>query len=210
VSDDETDEVSETARFTLHEAPHRIALADLPLSPKKVFVAATKMGWDVRAWLSTGEFAPVLYKSTSKASDKKKHSIGEELYEGFLAGLYVVEARDPETRAVGFQATFLGKTYFSGKAKVGGSFEAARVADPVGIPHLLSATYKAIPVTKAKFETERSFNDRVMASSDMAKRQLGYNDGTYFYSTTHLFTTSGEFDAWLAEWRSFTQRETNV
>ena len=207
VNDWEDEEVSETA-FTITEPNHRIEPADLPQSPRKLFKTVEEMGWEARAWLVVGDKAPTLYMAPSADGI---HSIGDVLYDGYTARLYVVEARDPETRAIGFRAHFVGKQYADGRKAPAGGFDYAYIADPVGIPQLLTVTYKPIKQLPGKFETEKSFKSRVAEAKEMTDRMSNaHNDRAYYFSRFPIFRAAGQLDAWLAEWASFTNREITI
>ena len=193
-----SDEVSETAAFTLIEPPKRIGVSDLPQSPKSTFTAATNCGWEVHAWLSIGEVAPTLYVSNTDA-----HSAGEVYLDGYTARMFTVEARDPDL-PIGFQAHYLGKVYANGRKAGLGSFDYALVVDPVGVPRELRAKYKPIKQDRGKYETAKSFQRRVTDAQKVADEMTAsYNDGSVDFQHRPMFTVAREFDSWLAEWRSF-------
>lgn len=196
-----TDEPLEVeAEFILVTPPIRIELADLPLSPRKIFKAAEALGWEAHAWLATGWVPPTYY-----ARNENGHTTTDEKSESYGVNLFTVEARDPASREVGFQAHFTGKTYQSDKKNTLGSFTSARIKDPVGIPRPARFEYSAITQTRGKFETEASINKRRASAQAAADNQNGtYNDGAWVWPTTFNFNTAGELDAWLAEWKGFT------
>lgn len=203
------EEEEATEKFTLTEPMRRVGLADLPASPKSTHKAATALGWSVQAWLTVGEIAPVLF-----IANTEKNAAGSVRFEGYTARYFTVEARDP-LMPLGFRATFLGKEYAAatGRKPVGGSFDSALVVDPIGIIQPLSATYKAIPQTRDKYETEASINRRRSDAQKMADNQTAqYNDGAVVFSRHNLLTTTGAFNSWLAEWQSFiiTGKKTNA
>jgi len=193
--------------FTLTKPMHRIELADLPASAKSIYKAAKALGWSVQSWLSVGEVAPVLY-----IANTEKNAAGSVRFDGYTARTFTVEARDP-LMPIGFRASFLGKEYSNGRKGVGGSFDSAMTVDPIGIPHVLSATYKAIPQTRDKYETEASINRRRADAQKLAdEMDAAYNDGSVVFVKHNLLTTTGAFTAWLAEWQSFiiTGKKTNA
>lgn len=186
-------EVSETK-------PVRIGLSDLPLSPRKAFKAATAMNWLISAWFSTAAIAPVLFTSSDPATGR---SVGDLKSEGYTERLFVIEGRDPNL-PIGFQAQYLGKDYEGARASVAGSFSSAVVIDPVGLPRELHAKYKAIPVHRGKFETEASYQNNLKRANLMAEQQNSdYNDHAIIFNNKRMFNKAGDFDAWLAEWKSF-------
>lgn len=198
--------VSETA-FTLTSPPERLAsLADVPQSPAKVFkMVRDVLHWDVVAWISAGRFAPTLYVSNSDG-----HSVGDVLYPGYDATIYCVEARDPETRAIGFQAFYMGKFYGEGdKRNSKGSFQSARIADPIGTPVKLWAEYSPIKPSQGKGEIESSYRVRVgRAHAEAAQRDRDYNRRAYWWPKDYQMTTVKEFEKWLAEWASYAPKGT--
>jgi len=199
IDSDETvveEEVSET--FTLIAAPTRITLAELPTSPKGAFKLATAMGWDVSAWITLGEFAPTLYTGSTDT-----HVAGEVKAVGYHARIFTVEARDP-LMPLGFQAHYLGKQYADGRKASGGSFEHARVADPVGVATGLNAKYAPIGQVRGQYENNESIERRKNdAQADADRMNLDYNTGAIGFAPLHLFRTAGDFKSWLAEWQSF-------
>ena len=204
MTDDEVSETEEQA-FQIIAPMSRITLDQLPQSPKKTAVRAIEMGWEVREWLTIVEYEPTLFLAQSKEGDRNQHIVGDVRYEGYTASLYVVEARDPLSRDVGFRAYYAGKSYASGKKGAAGAFTQALIHDPVGIPILLHAEYKLIRPSRDKYETEASFNRRVKAVDDLvAEMDRTYNDGSWYFAKTHWFSVAGEFDAWLADWEGYT------
>jgi hypothetical protein len=196
-------EVSET--FTLLRRSERLDPDALPRSPKSTFRLATECGWMVHAWLAVGEYAPTLYVSNSDEDDKHPHSIGDVLYDGYRANIYVVEARDPEL-PLGFKASYIGKEYEDGRSAPAGSFDHALIVDPVGIPHVLKSVYKPIKQDRGKYETTKSFSRRLADAQKMADEQDRlYNTGEVIFQHRRMFTAARPFDSWLAEWRSFYQ-----
>jgi len=199
IDSDETvveEEVSET--FTLIAASTRITMSDLPTSPKGAFKIATALGWDVSAWLTLGEFAPTLYMASSDA-----HVAGEVKTVGYLSRVFTVEARDP-LMPLGFQAHYLGKVFEDGRKASGGSFEHARVMDPVGVATGLNTKYAPIRQVRGQYENNDSIQRRKDdAQADADRMNATYNTGAIGFSPLHLFKTAGEFKSWLAEWQSF-------
>ena len=199
------EEVSETAALALVEPPRRIEVADLPQSPKSAFLTATAMDWTVHAWLAIGEVAPTLYVSNTDA-----HSAGDVYLDGYTARMFTVEARDPDL-PIGFQAHYLGKVYADGRKSGRGSFDYAMVVDPVGVPRVLRAEYKPIKQDRGKYETTASFQRRVAAAQARADEQdRTYNNHTVIFQNRRMFVTAREFDAWLAEWRSFSTQKAKL
>lgn len=201
------EEVSET--FTLTQRPTRITVAELPRSPKSVFLAAEACGWEARAWVSSGRVAPTLYVSNSKsnASDKGQHNAGDVKTAGYTLRMFTVEARDLKM-PLGFRARFLGKEY-EGRKPTAGSFEDAHIVDPVGIPTKPHVEYKAIRQVRAKYETGQSFERRSKEATERASQMSAdYNDGEIFYFNETHFSVARDFDSWLSEWRSFAQPTT--
>jgi hypothetical protein len=210
VTDDPEDEVSETADLTLVEPPRRVELADLPQSPKSTFLAATAMGWEVHAWFAIGEVAPTLYVGNSDEDAKKPHNAGDVRYDGYVAHMFTVEARDP-LLPIAFQAHYLGKKYADGRKSPLGSFDDAMVVDPVGVPRELRARYLPIKQDRGKYETTASFQRRVTAAQSRADEQSRtYNDGAVDFQHRPMFTAAREFDSWLAEWRSFSTQKAKL
>lgn len=200
-------EVSETiSSFTLTKAPTKINVVDLPLSPKKALLSAAACGWQVRAWEAFGDTAPKLYMSSSEGQG---YSVGDVKTDGYVSRLVTIEARDLDL-PLGFKAHYLGKVYANGRKAAAGSFAYAAVVDPVGIPRELRATYKVIAYHRGKFETEASFNNNSNRAQEMADEQDGYNDGRLLFQGRHLFKTAGDFDAWLAEWKSYNTAVTTI
>lgn len=201
---DEEEEFPET--FLLLEATHRIELADLPQSPRKTFRAAEALGWDVHAWLTVGEVAPVLFLYGSLESDANQHNAGDVRFEGYTSNLYAVEARDPQSRAIGFRAHYTGKVYQSGKKSSLGAFDFAMVADPVGVPVQLWAEYVPIRQTRGDFETDKSFAARKGSAAQMAdEMDKSYNDHSWYFNQRPFFSSASELDAWMTEWKGFTK-----
>lgn len=195
-------EVSETG-LSLLEPPERIDVGRLPLSPKKTFITAQANGWRVQAWLSLAVVAPAVYVGNSDT-----HSAGDEKAPGYMSSMFTVEARD-ELLPLGFRALYLGKVYEDGRKAPGGAFSNATVVDPVGVSRLLSFDYQPIKQVRGKSETEKSWQARLDAFEQMAADQdADYNDGETVLNTAHTFTVAKEFDSWLAEWKSFTQKVT--
>lgn len=189
-------EVSET--FTLIQPPKPIAAKDLPQSPKSAFLAATDCGWEVRAALSIGEFAPTLYVGSTD-----DHSAGDVYRDGYRARIFTVQARDLALD-IAFRAQYVGKVYADGRKSGAGSFDGAHVSDPVGVPRKEHVEYKPIKQDRGKYETASSFMRRQVAAKKAADEMTAtYNDGFVWYRHTAFFATSGEFTSWLAEWRSF-------
>lgn len=202
MSDDE-EEVSET-RFMLIEELHRTQFAFLPQSPAKVYTQAEAMGWEVVAWANVGEYQPALYLHGSEESDPDQHSAGDVKFDGYVAKHFIVEARDPGTRAIGFRAHYAGRIYEDSRKAPLGSFDFAMIADPVGVPTPLSAEYKTIKPSRGDHETEKSYALRVKAVTDRVEwANKFYNDGEFYWPTQKVINAAKEFDAWLAEWRSF-------
>lgn len=199
---DDTEEVSET-RFSLIEELHRTQFEFLPQSPAKLYAMAETMGWEVNAWASFGEYMPTLYKFGSVESDQNQHLPGEVKFDGYIAKHFIIEAREPTTQAIGFRAHYAGRLYEDSRKAPLGSFDFALVADPVGIPTLLSAEYKLRPASRGDAETDKSFAIRAKAVTDQVKNMDRYNDGEFYWPTKKVLTQAKQFDAWLAEWRSF-------
>jgi len=196
------EEVSETS-FTLLEPPEKIDATRLPQSPKKAFVTAEAIGWSVRAWLSLGVIAPAVYVTTTE-----NHNAGDKKADGYIASMFTIEARD-ELMPLGFRALYIGKQYEDSRKAPAGSFSTAAVVDPVGVPRLLSFEYQPIKQLRGKAETEKSWKGRLDAFDQMAADQRSdYNDGDAVFNTSHVFTAAGEFDSWLADWKSFTEKVT--
>lgn len=205
------DVVSETADpFTLITPPERIEGASLPTSPKGVWKAALGAGWNVSCWRSEGVMAPTLYIHASEEGDENPHSAGDVLYDGYALTIYVVEAREPYL-PLAFQAFYHAKTYGPGdKRNTLGSFEFARVLDPVGIPVELRADYKPIKVSRGTdskgrvTETAESFRRNQMRAeraAEAANRE--YNDGSYWMWNSLSFHAAKPLTAWIGQWASF-------
>lgn len=200
MSDEPESEVSET---TLIEPPRRLDVADLPQSPKSTFLAAEACGWLVRAWLAVGEVAPTLYVSNSDEGAKKPHSAGEVLFDGYTARMFTIDSRHPDL-PLGFRAHYLGKVYANGRKAPLGSFDYALAVDPVGVARELRAEYKPIKQDRGKYETTKSFQRRLTAAKEQADAEdVSYNVGSVVFQHRVMFDTAGEFDSWLADWRSF-------
>ena len=196
------DEVSET--FTLTQPPTRIEPTALPRSPKSTYLSALNIGWDARAWLSTGEVAPVLYVSNSEENAKSPHNAGDIKFRGYTARMFVVEARDL-AMPLGFRAHYLGKEYSDGSKATAGSFGFARVVDPAGVASEARAVYKPIPQLRGKYETAASFQRRSDEAKNIADGMTAnYNDNTITIHHTSSFSVARDFDSWLAGWQSFT------
>lgn len=185
--------------FTLTQPAERIDIKSLPQAAKKAILVAESCGWQVRAWLVVGDYAPTRYMSSN---EERGYVVGDIKSDGYAARTYVVEARDPDM-PLGFKATYMGKVYADKRKTPAGSFASASVVDPIGIPRELSAVYRPIPYRRGKYETEESFQHNVDLAQGVAKEQAAYNDGLILFSNQHIFKQAREFDTWLAEWRSF-------
>ena len=188
------------------ETPTRIDVKDLPISPRRAFKAAAANGWAAAAWRSSAEFPATVYISSSPdiENGKPKHSAGDPKHPGYTGTIFTIEARDL-LMPLGFQATYISKKYADGRTSSAGSFESAKVIDPVGIVVELIAEYKVIPYRRGKFETEESFQRNVARSLSFAEQQLtDYNDGAVGVQHSSYFGDSKQLDIWLAEWLPFT------
>ena len=196
----EPDEVSET--YTIIEVPVQLHGADLdklPRSPKSAFKAAIECGWEVRVWVTVGQFAPTYYVASSDT-----HAAGEQRAAGYRARVYIIEGRDPQL-PLGFQAHYVAKEYADGRKASAGGFDHARIIDPVGIPVVLSAVYAPIRQLRDKYENSASFQKRVTVAKQRAEEMTAaYNDGAVVYpGADQLLKNSASFNTWLAEWQSF-------
>ena len=197
------EEVSETTGYVLVTPTMRVPMEEMPLSPKGVAKKALALGWEVSTWLTTTYYPPTLYVTT-----KGENVAGTVKFPGYVGVQWMVEARDPGTRAIGFQAQFLGRQYADGRKSDLGKFMWARVADPVGIPRELYYEYGMITQSRDKFETEKSFMTRYNAEkSRVDAMNTSLNDQSYHWPTVHLFQVAGDFTNWLAEWQSYAPRK---
>ena len=203
--------------FTVIVPKQRVDLTILPTSPRSTAKRATEMGWEVSCWATVGHMAPTLYLSDADVKEgeeegaKPAYREGDVRFDGYRATIYVVEAREFRV-PLGFQAFYLGKHYKDGdKRNTAGSFDWARIADPVGVPVELTFAYEPIkvqigrdPHTHAIIETEASFKSREKSAGDMARRlREEHNDGaTYFPKRLHT-TSAKDLTAWLAEWAEY-------
>lgn len=207
------DEVAEVVNpFTLIEPPHKVDVATLPTSPKRVYNSALANGWDARAWLSIGTIAPVLYVNDSDSADESasEHAAGDVKFDGYLAHIYTVEAADRSGK-LGFRAQFSGRAYADARKAALGGFDYAQVSDPAGVPVPLEFEYLPIKLKRGTdnqgrtVETTSGFASRQRAAEASATRlNREMNDGAIRWATRHFYSTAAEFNAWLVEWASFT------
>lgn len=191
--------VSETEEpsFTIVEPLTRIMIDQLPQSPRKTALLAQRKGWDVSVWLTIIAFEATLYASDSAEHDKNAYSVGDVKWEAYTGLLYVVEARGGER--LGFRAHYLGKRFYTERKAVGGSFEYARAADPLGFPIVLDGSYRFMQkLTRGKFETEKSWALRQREREEhLEQMREQYNDGETVMMPTHIFDTATDFTTWL-------------
>lgn len=200
---EEAEEVSET--ILLEPWEPMASTTDLPASPKKAFIAARDMGWDVIVCKALGRVDPVYFLENSKEDATDPHNAGDVRYEGYLAKLFMVEARDPDL-PLGFLAFYTGKEYETPRKTKpsAGAFDYARVVDPVGLPVLLRATYEPIRQTRGEYETDKSFQKRKDDAQKMAdEMDARYNDGAITFRHQHMFTSATPFTEWLKDWKPF-------
>jgi hypothetical protein len=188
--DDDEDEPVVGGVTTVTTPNHKIGFEKLGISPKKAFNAAVALGLEVQAWLTVGDVSPVLYMADSKEGNKTSYSAGDVRYEGYVARRYTVEARHPE-HALGFRASYMGKGAEGSTA----AFQAARVADPVGIVRPNAVDY-TVDKNRAK-ELNWSEERRIQEGMAMNRR---VNDGTTRLVHDHTFQSGGEFSLWIDEW----------
>lgn len=187
---DEDDEPVVGGVTTVTIPNHKIGAGELGIAPKKAFNAALALGLDVQAWLTVGDVSPVLYLADSKEGNKKTYSAGDVRYEGYVARRYTVEARHPE-HALGFRASYMGKGAEGSTA----AFQAARVADPVGIVRPNEVDY-TVDKNRAK-ELNWTEERRIQEGMAMNRR---VNDGTTRLVHDHTFQSGGDFSLWVDEW----------
>lgn len=183
----EREKVSRERQVTILEPKRRIEGADLGVSAKRVWKAATAMGLQVSLWVIVVDVSPVLYV---KDSEDGEHVAGDVLFEGYIGRRYVVEARHPEYK-LGFQAFFLGK----GAEGKTGSFESAHIADPVGVLCENWADYTKDKVIADAYgwSKERRIQEGMIANARI-------NDGTDRTEHERWFFTGGDFTTWFDEW----------
>lgn len=184
--------------ITVLEPNHRIDLVDLGTSPKRIFKAATALGWDVRAWCSITRVAPVLFVHGSTQDAKNPHAAGDVRYEGFDARNYAIEAKHPQG-SLGFRAHWQGTS--KDKSPTSAGFLYALVRDPVGVPVENWADYSPTALKQAKDEPYSAFQGRVRQAEEVAaRRDRRYNDASSRLEKIHRFTQAGPFDLWLDDW----------
>lgn len=180
----------EERAVTILEPARRITDTELGTSPKKVYLAAKALGWQLAAWVSVSDVAPVLYLNDSVEGAENPHSAGDIRYEGYLARNYTVEARHPKLR-LGFRARWVGK----GIAGMTASFSEAKVADPVGIPTELYMSYEMNKIqADVAGLTERA------AATLAAERRGRYDDGATYLAHTKMMLAGREFTLWIDDW----------
>lgn len=83
----------------------------------------------------------------------------------------------------------------------GATFESALIRDPVGQPRELYYEYKAPAIHRGKFETDKSFQNRLNIAEDAARSQnVAYNDGATILEREWLVTSTTGLHLWLNDW----------
>lgn len=81
------------------------------------------------------------------------------------------------------------------------TFESALIRDPVGQPRELFYEYKAPAIHRGKYETDKSFQNRVsIADADAARQNATYNDGATIMEHEWLVTSTTGVHLWLNDW----------
>lgn len=182
---DEPDEDAEEALppFTVTEPATEIAVSDLGIGAKKVFLAAAALGWEPQAWRSRTHHEAVLHMTTTE-----KHNAGSVRYGEKDKRHYFMAARSPKAR-LGFTATWTGE----GADLKTASFVDAIVYDPIGIPLELVANYSPSKYRRETLGKERS----VREANDM---DWEYNDGAELLVHRKYLKATAELNLWLDDW----------
>jgi hypothetical protein len=180
-------------------------VADLVRGPKKVAQTALSLGWPVKVEVIEVYVPPVLFKSTTD-----DHRRGDVRYEEKRLTWWTLTALAPGL-PLGFHAAYLETE--TAKGGRGFTFDAARAADPVGMPTPLGHHYKAgKPQRLDKRETAESLAARQREMEAVAARaNATYNDAADYLEHRPLFTSAKDFDLWLSDWAAMltpTEKET--
>lgn len=182
---------------------------DLPASAKAVFLAATALGWEPRAWRSRTLHKATLYKSMSES-----HSTGDVRYPAKEARNYFLTGKHAGGR-LGFTAKWTGvdsakmkqdwedRAFMSSQwwakypkdpagVKTGG-FTDAIVYDPYGLPVEMRGDYSP---SKHQRETQGEAKAALTAQG----RDYDYNDGEEAVLFSKFVSNATELSGWIDQW----------
>jgi hypothetical protein len=176
------------------------SVEDLVRGPKKAALAALSMGWDLDITVTEVYTPPTLYKHASE-----EHSRGDVRYPERHETFWALTAFAPGKVALGFHAVYVETE--TAKGGRGFSFDAARAADPLGMPLTLEGRYKPGKAERLdKRETAESLAARQREMDAVAARAAAtYNDNAAYLERRPLFTAAKEFDLWLGDYVALLQ-----